>query len=63
MTRVIDAEITALQATGTRVLRLHPTSRELAAMGPKFMDPRRRLPALDTALAHIPPRLSPAWKP
>jgi NTE family protein len=54
MTRGLDRETAALEAAGTRVVRLCPTATELAAMGPNFMNPRRRVPALEAALAHVP---------
>jgi NTE family protein len=50
MSAVLDAEIASLQATGTRVVRVHPSSTELKSMGPNFMNPRRRIAALESAL-------------
>lgn len=50
MSRRLDREIRALEAAGTRVLRVHPTAAELAVLGPNFMDPRRRAAALEVAL-------------
>lgn len=58
LSRVLEAEITALRAAGTRVLSVHPTARDLAAMGPNFMNPRRCLAALDIASARRSGRLS-----
>jgi NTE family protein len=42
MTRTLDREIAMLEALGRRVVRIEPTGAELDAMGPNFMDPRRR---------------------
>jgi NTE family protein len=53
MTRRLEHEVTAVEAAGTRVLRIHPNVAELAVMGPNFMHPARRLPALDTALTRL----------
>lgn len=58
MTGVLDAEVAAVRARGTEVLRVHPTTRELAVMGPNFMDPRRRLSVLDVASASVPDLLA-----
>ncbi|WP_163505903.1 patatin-like phospholipase family protein [Fodinicola acaciae] len=58
MSRGLDREIALLEAAGTRVARLCPSAAELAEMGPNFMDPRRRLPAMRAALRHVPARLS-----
>ncbi len=58
MSRRLDAEIRTLEATGIRVLRVHPTAAELAVMGPNFMDPGRRRAALETAIKHVPERIS-----
>ncbi|RJQ81817.1 patatin [Pseudonocardiaceae bacterium YIM PH 21723] len=57
MNRTLDAEEALLRSRGIRVLRVHPGAQELALLGPNFMDPRRRLPALDAALTHLPARL------
>ncbi|WP_436496209.1 patatin-like phospholipase family protein [Actinokineospora sp. HUAS TT18] len=57
MTRTLAAEVTLLRAKGVRVIQVHPTTAELSRMGFNFMDPRRRLPALDAALTAIPARL------
>jgi NTE family protein len=46
MTRRVDTEVARLRAAGTRVVRIEPGPEELAAMGPNFMDLRRRAPAL-----------------
>jgi NTE family protein len=53
MTRGLDRETAALEAAGTQVVRRCPTAAELAAMGPNFMNPHRRVPALEAALAHV----------
>ncbi|MGI5132037.1 patatin-like phospholipase family protein [Pseudonocardia sp. CA-107938] len=53
MTRGLDREIAALEAAGTRVVRLCPSTAELAVMGPNFMNPRRRLPAMEAALVQV----------
>ncbi|MGW5571725.1 patatin-like phospholipase family protein [Nocardia thailandica] len=57
MTGVLDAELAALEAAGTRVILVQPGAAELAAMGPNFMDPRRRTAALDVAIEHVGRRL------
>jgi len=57
MSRIVTAETAALRAAGTRVLLVHPAA-ELADLGPNFMDPRRRLAALASALRHVPVRLA-----
>lgn len=50
MSRGLDAELAALAEAGTRVIRIHPTDEDLAAMGANFMDLRRRDDVLATAL-------------
>lgn len=50
MTRTLDTECAALRAAGTRVVRIEPTAADLEVMGGNFMDPRRRLTVLETAL-------------
>ncbi|ONI75099.1 hypothetical protein ALI144C_40815 [Actinosynnema sp. ALI-1.44] len=57
MSRGLDRELAALAADGVRVVRIFPSTAELAAMGPNFMNPRRRLSAMRTALANVPQRL------
>ncbi|MBP2472279.1 NTE family protein [Crossiella equi] len=42
MTRGLDREVARLWAAGIRVRRVEPTPADLAAMGPNFMDVRRR---------------------
>ncbi len=49
MSHGLDAEIAALAAIGTRVVRIHPTSEDLDALGANFMDLRRRDDVLATA--------------
>ncbi|MFF4548409.1 patatin-like phospholipase family protein [Streptomyces sp. NPDC001435] len=50
MTRTLNAECAALQASGTRVIRIEPTATDLKVMGGNFMNGRRRLTVLETAL-------------
>jgi NTE family protein len=50
MTRSLDAEVAQLRAAGTRVVRLEPDRRDLAAMGANFMDGRRRHAVLESTL-------------
>lgn len=57
MTRGLDREIDVLRAAGTRVVRVEPGPAELAAMGPNFMDPRRRRSTMDAARRHTPERV------
>jgi NTE family protein len=47
MSRILEREVAALEAAGTRVIRLEPTAAELDAMGANFMDPRRRALVVD----------------
>lgn len=54
MTRRLDHEIALLRAAGTRVVRVEPGARELAAMGPNFMDLRRRPATLAVAREVLP---------
>ncbi|RDI51536.1 patatin-like phospholipase family protein [Nocardia mexicana] len=42
MSAKLDAEIAAVRAAGTKVLRVDATAADLAVMGPNFMDGRRR---------------------
>jgi NTE family protein len=51
MTRTLDAEVAVLRERGIRVVRLEPNGRDLAAMGPNFMDARRRAATLASARA------------
>jgi len=57
MTRTVDAEVLRLRATGCRVVRIEPGARELAVMGPNFMDLRRRPATLDVSLRTAPDRV------
>ncbi|MEU0095311.1 patatin-like phospholipase family protein, partial [Kribbella sp. NPDC006257] len=50
MTRGLDAEVDALRAAGSRVIRVEPGPEDLAAMGAYLMDRRRRRRVLDTSL-------------
>ena len=52
MTRTLDAEVAQVRAAGTRVLRLEPDRRDLAALGPNFMVRDRRHAALEACLIH-----------
>lgn len=54
MTTRLEAEVEALQHAGVRVIRIEPTLAELEAMGPNFMDVRRREATLDAAAAALP---------
>lgn len=58
MSRAVDREVAELERAGTRVLRVHPGAADIAEMGGNFMDPRRRLPALDIALHTVPGTLA-----
>ncbi|MFC4376961.1 patatin-like phospholipase family protein [Nocardia halotolerans] len=60
MTRGLDREVALLRAAGTRVIRVEPGPRELAAMGPNFMDSTRRPATLAAARAHLPARVTAA---
>jgi NTE family protein len=53
MSRIVDREVRTLEVSGTRVVRVHPGAADLDAMGANFMDPRRRLSALDVALQTV----------
>jgi len=50
MTRTLDTECAALRAVGSRVFRIEPTAADLDVMGGNFLDGRRRLTVLETAL-------------
>jgi NTE family protein len=50
MTAQLDKEHRALADNGVRVIRIEPGADDLAAMGPNFMDVRRREATLATAL-------------
>ena len=58
MSRTLDREVAGLERAGTRVRRIHPGPADLAEMGGNFMDPRRRLAALDVALQTVPGTLA-----
>jgi NTE family protein len=58
MTRILDKEIAAVEAAGTRVIRLEPNGRDLAAMGPNFMDAKNRGATLVSATASAQERLA-----
>ena len=57
MTRGLDHEVDLLRQSGTRVIRLEPSPEDLAAMGPNFMDVRRRSAVFDTATRTAPARI------
>ncbi|GAB2718143.1 patatin-like phospholipase family protein [Nocardia thraciensis] len=50
MSAKLDAEIAALRAAGTKVLRVDATAEDLAVMGPNFMDGRRRRATFEHSL-------------
>ncbi|BBH16929.1 hypothetical protein Back2_12160 [Nocardioides baekrokdamisoli] len=54
MTKRLDAEVTLLEKAGVRVIRIEPTAAELDAMGPNFMDLRRREATIAAAAAALP---------
>lgn len=58
MTRRVDRDVAALEAAGTRVIRVEPGADELAAMGFNFMDHRRRADTVAAALQHTPARVA-----
>ncbi|WP_280304793.1 patatin-like phospholipase family protein [Nocardia neocaledoniensis] len=60
MTKGLDAEVAALRAAGTRVIRVEPGPAELAAMGPNFMDATRRPATLAAARRAVPARVAEA---
>jgi len=60
MTRQLDKEHQALTDNGVRVVRIERGPRDLAAMGPSFMDVRRREATLRTALQTSPARVAEA---
>lgn len=57
MTRRVDRDQALLEAVGTRVIRVEPGERELAVMGPNFMDPTRRQATVEAARLHTPSRV------
>lgn len=54
MTAGLDREVAALRAAGIKVTRVEPGAVELAAMGPNFMDLRRRPATLAAARSVLP---------
>lgn len=58
MTKRLDAEVDALTRAGVRVIRIEPTLTELDAMGPNFMDLRRREATIAAAAAALPGTIS-----
>lgn len=50
MSAQLDAEVAALRAAGTTVLRIDATAEDLAVVGPNFMDGRRRLDTFEHSL-------------
>jgi NTE family protein len=57
MSSVLADEVAQLRRVGLPVLQVLPGAADLAAMGPNFMDPRRRLPALEIAATTVPAAL------
>lgn len=57
MTRGLDREIALLETRGTRVIRIEPGADELRAMGPNFMDLRRRPATIEQAKRSLPARV------
>ncbi|KAF0845921.1 patatin-like phospholipase family protein [Nocardia caishijiensis] len=57
MTRGLDREVELLRDNGIRVIRVEPGPAELAAMGPNFMDSRRRPATLAAARANADARV------
>lgn len=60
MTTRLDAEVDLLTKAGVRVIRIEPTVTELDAMGPNFMDLRRRGATIAAAAAALPTTISTA---
>lgn len=60
MTRGLNQEIRALQASGTRVIRVEPGPDDLAAMGANFMDVARRRATVTVAAHSAPGRVAAA---
>jgi len=58
MTKRLDAEVDLLTQAGVRVIRIEPTLSELDAMGPNFMDVRRREATITAASAALPTTIS-----
>ncbi|TDP38427.1 patatin-like phospholipase family protein [Nocardia ignorata] len=62
MTRGLDREVKLLRDNGVRVIRVEPGPAELAAMGPNFMDSRRRPATLAAARANAHARVHEALR-
>jgi NTE family protein len=60
MTARLDQEEALLTERGVRVVRVEPGADDLAAMGPNFLDIRRREATLETALRTSPARVADA---
>jgi NTE family protein len=58
MSRRLEREVAALQAAGTRVLRVHPGRADLTVMGANFMNGRRRLAAAEAGWRSVSSRLA-----
>jgi NTE family protein len=63
MSRILAGEVAQLRRMGLPVLQVLPGPEDLAEMGPNFMDPRRRLRALDVAAATVPALLEQQGRP
>jgi NTE family protein len=59
MSGTLAAEVQALRAAGVQVACIVPDASDLAVLGPNFMDPRRRLAALERGLRTAAPRIAP----
>jgi NTE family protein len=59
MSATLAAEIQTLRAAGVPVNSITPDAGDLAVMGPNFMDPRRRLAALERGLRIAASRIAP----
>jgi NTE family protein len=62
MTRRVDGELHQLRAAGIQVVRIEPGREDLHAMGPNFMDHRRREQVLATALVTAPQLIARAFE-
>ncbi|MEV0687055.1 patatin-like phospholipase family protein [Nocardia sp. NPDC050378] len=62
MTRGLDREVKLLRDNGIRVIRVEPGPVELAAIGPNFMDSRRRQATLAAARANAHARVHEALR-
>ena len=54
MTKRLDAEVAVLEKAGVRVIRIEPSPAELDAMGPNFMEVRRREATIAAASTALP---------